>query len=57
MAIRNEVKDMLRANVDLIVVSRLKPNLGRALSALKSLRPQQGVDQVTQQPGSDERGE
>jgi hypothetical protein len=25
--------------------------------ALKSLRPQQGVDQVTQQPGSDERGE
>jgi hypothetical protein len=26
-------------------------------SALKSLRPQQGVDQVTQQAGSDESGE
>jgi hypothetical protein len=25
--------------------------------ALKSLGPQQGVDQVTQQPGSDEGGE
>lgn len=58
MAIQNEVKDMLRANVGLIEpVSRLKPNPGRALSALKSLRPQQRVDQVTQQPGSDERGE
>jgi hypothetical protein len=30
---------------------------GQALSALKSLRPQQGVEQVTQQAGSDEGGE
>jgi hypothetical protein len=32
-------------------------NPGQALSALKSLRPQQGVEQETQQPGSDEGGE
>jgi hypothetical protein len=30
---------------------------GRPFSALKSLRPQQGVEQVTQQAGSDEGGE
>jgi hypothetical protein len=34
-----------------------KPNPGQALSALKSLRPQQGVDQVKQQASSDEGGE
>jgi hypothetical protein len=58
MAIPNEVKDMLRERrFDQEPVSILKPYLGWALSALKSLRPQQSVDQVTQQPGSDERGE
>jgi hypothetical protein len=30
---------------------------GGRFSALKSLRPQQGVEQVTQQAGSDEGGE
>ena len=30
---------------------------GRPFSTLKSLRPQQGVEQVTQQAGSDEGGE
>jgi hypothetical protein len=30
---------------------------GQAISALKSLRPQQGVDQVTKQAGSDEGSE
>jgi hypothetical protein len=30
---------------------------GRPFSALKSLRPQQGVEQVAQQAGSDEGGE
>jgi hypothetical protein len=34
----------------------MKPSSG-ALSTLKSLRPQQGVEQVTQQAGSDEGGE
>jgi hypothetical protein len=49
MAIQNEVKDMLRANVDLIesrfpVSNQIQ---GGLFSALKSLRPQQRVDQVT----------
>jgi hypothetical protein len=50
MAIQSDVKDMLHANVhfDREPVSRPKPNQGQALSALKSLRPQQGVDQVKQ---------
>jgi hypothetical protein len=58
MAIRNEVKDNVarQRRSDREPVSRLKPNPGRALSALKSLRPQQGEDQVTQQTGSDEGG-
>src|SRR5258708_4725850 len=30
---------------------------GQTLLALKSLRPQQGIEQVTQQAGSDEGGE
>jgi hypothetical protein len=38
-------------------VGCLNQGQGQALSALKSLRPQQGVEQVTQQADSDEGGE
>jgi hypothetical protein len=48
---------VMRAPAATKLACLMKPSLRQALSALKSLRPQQGVEQVTQQAGSDEGGE
>jgi hypothetical protein len=45
---------VMKAHAATMLASVMKPIQGQALSALKSLRPQQGVDQIKQQAGSDE---
>jgi hypothetical protein len=48
---------VMRAPAATMLAGPTKLNPGQALSALESLRPQQGEDQVKQQAGSDEGGE